>query len=82
MQILQKFSKPELDLHIQSGRVQWRECPTTWGVFEYKDTQNWTRQVSTSRKKEWTSGKEYEPEEEDLEKFMELFNNDHHLGSG
>ena len=74
LQILQKFSKPELDLHIQSGRVQWRECPTTWGVFEYKDTQNWTRQVSTSR----TSGKEYEPEEEDLEKFMELFNNDHH----
>ena len=68
IQILQKFSKKELDLHIQSGRVQWRECPTTWGVFEYKDTQNWSRQVSTSRKKQWTSVKEYDPEEEDLEK--------------
>ena len=58
LQILQTFSKVELDLHIQSGRVQWRECPTTWGVFEYKDTQNWSREVPTKRKKEWTSGKE------------------------
>ena len=77
-QILQKFTKPELDLHIQSGRVQWRECLTTWGVFEYKDIRNWFTQANTSRKKEWTSGKEYEPEEEGLEKFMELFNNEHH----
>ena len=75
LQILQKFSKVELDLHIQSARVQWRECPTTWGVFEYKDTQNWS---STKRKKEWTSGKECEPEAEDLEKFLELWTKDAH----
>ena len=57
------------------SELQWRECPTTWGVFEYKDTQIWS---STKRKKEWTSGKECEPEAEDLEKFLELRTKDAH----
>ena len=28
-----KWSPAELEKHIQSGRVIWRECPTTWGVY-------------------------------------------------
>ena len=70
LQILQKFSKPELDLHIQSG--------TTWGVYEYKDTQNWSREVLKGRRNGQVGRNNYEPEEEDLEKFLELWTEDAH----
>ena len=39
LQMLAKFTPKELDLHLHSGRVVWRECPSTWGAYEYKDTQ-------------------------------------------
>ena len=39
LQMLAKFTPEELDLHLHSGRVVWRECPSTWGAYEYKDTQ-------------------------------------------
>ena len=28
----------DLEKHCSSGRVQWRQCATTWGVYEYMDT--------------------------------------------
>ena len=43
--ILKKWTKEELDLHLQSGRIQWREDPSTPGVYEYKDT----KQVSETK---------------------------------
>jgi hypothetical protein len=48
LQMLAKFTKDELELHLQSGRVVWRECPSTWGVYEYKDTQDYHREVTTN----------------------------------
>ena len=78
LQMLAKFTKDELELHLQSGRVVWRECPSTWGVYEYKDTQDYHREVTTNRNKEWQQGVEYDPLEEDLEKFMDLFTKDCH----
>ena len=33
LQMLQKWTPQELDLHIKSGRIQWRECPGTWNVL-------------------------------------------------
>ena len=73
LQILAQFTQDELGLHLQSGRVVWSECPSTWGVYEYKDTQSFHREVTTKRKREWQSGVEREPEEGGLEKFMDLF---------
>ena len=78
LQMLAKFTPEELDLHLQSGRVVWRECPSTWGAYEYKDTQCFQREISTNRAKEWQSGVEYDPMEEDLEKFMDLFTKECH----
>ena len=78
LQILAKFTPDELDLHLQSSRVVWRECPSTWGVYEYKGTQDFHREVTTNRNKEWLSGVEYDPEEGDLEKFMGLFTKECH----
>ena len=76
--MLAKFTKDELELHLQSGRVVWRECPSIWGVYEYKYTQDYHREVTTNRNKEWQQGVEYDPLEEDLEKFMDLFTKDCH----
>ena len=78
LQMLAKFTPEELDLHLQSGRVVWRECPSTWGAYEYKDTQCFQREITTNRAKEWQSGVEYDPMEEDLEKFMDLFTKECH----
>ena len=57
---LTKWSDQELEAHCQSGRVQWRECPTTWGVKEYRDNhdsgpvaRSTTSKPTTRRKKAW-----------------------------
>ncbi|CAL1159279.1 unnamed protein product [Cladocopium goreaui] len=73
-----RYTPEELEMHLQSGKVIWRECPYTSGTFEYKDIQNWHKAINTARQKEWQSGVEFEPEDEDLEKFMELFSTDCH----
>ena len=78
LQMLTRYTPDELEMHLQSGKVIWRECPYTSGTFEYKDTQKWHKAVTTGRQKEWQSGVEFEPEDEDLEKFMELFSTDCH----
>ena len=76
--MLTRYTPEELEIHLQSGKVVWRECPYTSGTFEYKDTQNSHRAVNTARQKEWQCGVEFEPEDEDVEKFMELFSSDCH----
>ena len=76
--MLTRYTPEELEMHLQSGKVVWRECPYTSGTFEYKDTQNSHRAVNTARQKEWQCGVEFEPEDEDVEKFMELFSSDCH----
>ena len=37
--ILKRWSPEELQAHLGSGRVVWREDPWTPGVYEYQDTQ-------------------------------------------
>ena len=76
LQMLQKWTADELEAHMASGRIRWRECPGTWGVYEYKDTQDWSREIAHTRAKEFQEGKEYDPDDEDLEKFLELYGND------
>ena len=38
-QMLDRFDETELNQHIASGRVIYREDPVTWGLWQYKDTQ-------------------------------------------
>ena len=39
--------------HCASGRVQWRQCKTTWGVYEYMDTQDYTKTTTGTAKRSW-----------------------------
>ena len=76
LQMLKKFFPEELELHMQSGRVSWRDDPVTWGVFNYKDNHDWTTESSWKRGKKWQLGQEYDPSNEDLDKFKELYDKD------
>ena len=71
--MLKVWSEKELTLHLQSGRVIWRQCPSTPGVREYKDTQKFSKVLSGSRGSTWESGQESEPGAEHLEKFESLW---------
>eukprot|EP00435_Cladocopium_sp_Y103_P033674 s1262_g8.t1 len=73
---LDKFGERDLNLHIESGRVVWREDPCTYNCWQYKDLHAWKKKVQLNRGKKWQSGQEYEPDEEDLEKFRTLYDED------
>ena len=73
-----KWSPAELEKHIQSGRVIWRECPTTWGVYEYQDTADYEKEVVGRKRCSWQFGQEYELGEEDEEDWQEALDKDLH----
>lgn len=50
--MLKKWSQDELDKHMNSGRIIWREDPSTPGVYEYKDTKNITEVKNVHKQKE------------------------------
>ena len=39
---MEKFGD-DLDHHLGSGRVSWRECSRTWGVYEYLDNEDYEK---------------------------------------
>ena len=73
---LDKFGDRDLKLHIDSGRVVWREDPCTYDCWQYKDLHAWKKKIQVNKGKKWQSGQEYEPDEEDLEKFKTLYDED------
>ena len=62
---LDKFGQTDLDKHCASGRVHWRECRTTWGAYEYLDTEDFERKTIGAAKRTWTQGQEYQQTEEE-----------------
>ena len=66
----------ELWLHLQSGRVEWRNDPWTPGVYNYRDRGNVTKRVRVSKEKEYSTGQEYEAEEKEEEQFQLLWGKD------
>ena len=62
--ILQRFSREELDLHLISGRITWRQDPWTPSVVEYCDLGDITKTTSAKRQKTWSQGQEYGFDEE------------------
>ena len=54
---------------LPSGRIEWREDPFTWGVFNYRDKGDLVKETRVLRRKEWSRGQEYEAEGQDDEEF-------------
>lgn len=64
----------DLERHVESGRVRWRECATTRGTYEYLDTEDVEKLTSGFSKRSWAQAQEYqqkEDEEADWEKMLE-----------
>eukprot|EP00435_Cladocopium_sp_Y103_P061908 s443_g23.t1 len=86
---LAKWGEDDLEKHCSSGRVQWRQCATTWGVYEYMDTQDYTKKTTGTSKRTWTQGQEFQQREDEqeswdnfLEKELHSLIMDHTPGKG
>ena len=53
-----KWTEAEQGMLIESGRLIWREDPTTPGLYEYKDTQDFVGRHSVSDRSSWERVKE------------------------
>lgn len=73
-EMLQKFSDEEFKRHLASGRVVWRNDPTTWDCYEYCDTKKYKKTVNVGRKKQWEEGQEFEPTEQEEASYSGLYN--------
>jgi hypothetical protein len=71
-EMVDRFGEDELEAHTWSGRVMYRQDPSTPGVWQYKDTQCWSSNFAVKRGSQWEQGAEMEPDSGDLEKFSEL----------
>ena len=49
----QKFTDKKLQMHLQSGRVIWRDDPLTWGCYEYLDKGDTEKVVKGAKTKMW-----------------------------
>ena len=72
----EKWSEQELKLHLDSGRVLWRECPDTWGVNEYLDTKDYEKTTTGQSTSHWQYGQEYEVVDEEMEGWEQALETD------
>ena len=71
--MLDRFGQSELEAHLWSGRITYRKDPSTPGVYQYQDTQNWTTTTEVNRTSAWEHGTEMEPGQEEEGAFNELY---------
>eukprot|EP00435_Cladocopium_sp_Y103_P052423 s3841_g16.t1 len=67
-QAIDKWGQKDLDKHLESGRVVYRQAAGTWGdVWEYMDTQDYVKALTGKHNKSWLEAQEFEqqPDEED-----------------
>lgn len=74
-----RFNDWELECHLNSGRVIWRNDPLTRGLFEYQDLGDFEARVDVSKSRKLTAGQEYDPNEADEEAFLAEFDKDNTL---
>jgi hypothetical protein len=75
-QCLDRFGSEEMQRHLNSGRLLWREDPWTPSVYQYKDQGDLKRLSNIKRSKLLQQGQEYEPEPDHETWFQELFQQD------
>ena len=79
-QMLKDFGSDEFQLHLESGRIQWRHDPYTPGVYNYKDLNDIKGQTEVSRKRTHSMGIEMEASDHHEEGFMKGWSKgQHHL---
>ena len=75
-QAKEQFGEEQFWLHVQSGRLEWREDAWTAGVYNYRDRGDVTKRTRVRKDKEYTTGQEYEADEKEEGKFQALWGQD------
>lgn len=71
---VEEFGEDEFEQHLASGRIHWRECIKTRGVFEYQDSED----MVTVKTAQQTKVME-QTQERDDDELMEIMGKDCHL---
>ena len=66
----EEWTEDEIWAHLDSGRIRGRES-STWGVWEYTDTQDVEKLKKAFKGNTWKQGMEYQPTSEDELVFQE-----------
>ena len=74
---LEKWGEDDLNKHLESGRVIWRET-SSWGVYEYSDTQNYKKKTVARHGQQWVEAQEYQQDEAEAGEWEEQLNKDLH----
>ena len=72
---IEKWGQDDLNKHIESGRVVWRET-STWNVFEYCDTQDYQKKTMAKHGQQWLEAQEYQQHEDEAGEWEEQLNKD------
>ena len=72
-EFLQLMEVEEFDAHLASGRIIWRVCPHTPGVYEYQDTASFMKESKVKKGRSTSKGVEYDPDEQEEEAFASLW---------
>lgn len=75
-EMLVRFDEDELEKHLNSGRVIWRNDPLTPEVWQYKDLIDTERLAKVGKGLNFTKGAEFDPDEVDDDVFGFLFDKD------
>lgn len=75
-QMMAKFGESDMELHLASGRLLWRECPLTRGVWEYKDQGAVSRKITLQKGKTLRTEQECEPNDDQAKAFSSLYDAD------
>ena len=75
---LDKWGESDLWKHCDSGRIRWRECSTSAGVYEYTDTMDFTKKIRGTKATSWTEGQEYGEHDAEEEEWDRLLGKDLH----
>ena len=72
---MEKWGQDDLNKHIESGRVIWRET-STWDVYEYCDTQDFQKKTMAKHSQQWMEAQEYQQDEAEAGKWEDQLNKD------
>ena len=72
---IEKWGHDDLNKHIESGRVIWRET-STWDVYEYCDTQDFQKKTMARHSQQWMEAQEYQQDEAEAGEWEDQLNKD------
>ena len=77
-QMLDRFPQHEFEVHLQTGRIKWRNDPWSPGIFNYYDQGNIKRTWEVKKGNEAALGQEFETSKEDIDMFQDWEQQDQH----